>query len=107
MPKDYRKVKALKGTIFDRELAGELYARQRRCGLFALHGIDPRAVAADSAKVEEIGPNKVRIHYLAIVIPEGEPTAFPQGTWCEHGGYKKRHKVKQVRHFDAVLMEVL
>ena len=114
-PKDYRKVRAIKGTIFDRKFDGingmspEL---QRRCGLYVLNGINPRAVTAGGTSVESLGGGRVRVYYEAIYLPPEQSEwpggkIVPLGIECHHGGYKKRHPVRQIRHFDANLSEVL
>lgn len=114
MSKDYRKVRAIPGTIFDGDFE-DVVNRQRRCGFFYLHDVNPAAVARDSASVESLGDGKVRVYYDAIYLPPGESqwpdtahgVPIPAGVWCEHGGYKKRHTVKHIRHIDATLSEVL
>lgn len=112
--KDWRKVKGIEGTIFDKSREDEA-TMQRRCGFWALNGINPAAVTRGSATVELIGDGRVRVYYDAIYSPE--PTTFvvreaqqlpiPPGVDCEHGGYKKRHKVKRILSIDAALSEVL
>ena len=112
MSKNYRKVKAIPGTIFDARLDKVIH-RQRRCGFFYLHGVNPALVARGGTSVESLGGSRVRVYYEAIYLPEGEnqwpsdSRIIPPGVWCEHGGYKKRHKVKQIRSIDADLSEVL
>ena len=117
MSKKYRKVKAIPGTIFDEKFGVGTPEHQRRCGLFYLKGINPAAVAANDTDVESIGDGRVRVYYMAIYVPadqnpwptrEGGPLEIPRGIECDHGGgAKDRHVVKQVRHFDANLSEVL
>jgi hypothetical protein len=113
--KGYRKVKAIPGTIFDGKLEDEVL-RQRRCGFFYLHGVNPAAVAFGQTSVESIGGSRVRVYYEAIYVPEGQSEwpgthegrlVIPAGVWCEHGGYAKRHTVKQIRSIDADLSEIL
>ena len=113
--KDWRKVKAIKGTIFDKAREYDAVAMQRRCGFFVLSGINPAAVAKGSATVESIGDGRVRVYYEAIHSPgpvtltvrEAQQLPIPPGVECEHGGYKKHHKVKQIKSIDARLSEVL
>jgi hypothetical protein len=115
MPKNYRKVRAIPGTIFDAKRDDEI-TRQRRCGFFYLHGVNPAAVARGGTDVEHIGDGRVRVYYEAIYLPpdqsmwpesNGSGVPIPAGVWCEHGGYKKRHVVKQIRNFVADLSEVM
>lgn len=117
MPKDYRKTRPIAGTIFDKANEDDTATRQRRCGFLYSHGVNPGGVAKGSVDVESLGGGKVRVYYEAIYLPpgmdpwpgaiEGKSTIVPNGVWCDHGGHKKRHKVKQIRSFDACLSEVL
>ena len=117
MPKNYRKTKPISGTIFDKASEDDSTSRQRRCGFLYLHGVNPATVAKGSVDVESLGQGKVRVYYEAIYLPPGQDTwpvgveghgpGIPSGIWCDHGGYNKRHKAKQIRSFDAFLSEVL
>lgn len=111
--KDWRKVKSIPGTIFDKSMAEDSIARQRRCGFFATNGINPAAVSAGSACVESLGSGKVRVYYEAVLVHPDAVAAsdhrlhIPPGIYCEHGGYKKRHTVKVIKSVDANLSEVI
>jgi hypothetical protein len=112
---DYREVDAMPGTIFDPALEDEA-SKQRRCGFFFLHGVNPSTVARGETHVEPAGDGKVRVYYMAIYLPEGQSewpgthegrTVIPAGVWCEHGGYAERHTVKRIRKIEASLSEVM
>lgn len=111
---------AVTGTIFDADLPAShenAYLRQRRCGLFILHDVNPLAIAEGDVTVERIGDDLYRVVYLAIWLPEGqsqwvtsesvnftpprsrEATPFPVGVLCQHG--EQSHKVVQRRWFTA------
>ena len=113
--KDWRKVKGIKGTIFDKAREDDTVAMQRRCGFFVLSGINPAAVAKGSATVESIGDGRVRVYYEAIhsigpvtlTVREAQRLPIPPGVECERGGYKKHHKVTRIQSIDALRSEVL
>ena len=119
--KDYRKVRPLKGTIFDniRGHRQDAVTRQRRLGFWYSHGINPAAVA-NSAKshptVESIGNGRVRVYYDAVYLPADQKAwseshqgriTIPVGIRCDHGGAKRSHTVTQIKSVVARLEEVI
>lgn len=120
--KGYRKVRKLRGTIFDKKMGDvtdDVVTRQRRWGFWYERGINPATVSSSADAhpvVESIGNGRVRVYYDAVYLPPDEERwpegrgghlAVPAGIFCERGGYHKRHIVTQIKSVEATLAEVL
>lgn len=104
------------GTIFDADLdAQNGYLRQRRCGLFYLHDVNPGAVSVNEIAAFKNSEGEFFVSYYAIHMAEGETQwsvkpgmhmPIPVGVVCEGGEGHEWHRVTRLKSFKVSWDEI-
>ena len=95
---------ATEAHIFNTDLQFGGPTFQRRLGFFYIHEINPATIKARSAWVERLDEKRVRVHYEAVVLPEGaDPWSplIPPHITDENGNW-----LTEQRSLDALWEEV-